>query len=200
MQIDNLALMTAVGIGVMLQPTTAAIASEDEPVVQVERQAERQAEMHEADIDDDELTVADLLEADEALGVFTAAIATTGQLRTLQRQDEEYTVFAPTNAAFAALERESPGILELLFSRGNTAVLSQILGYHMVAKGLPVDKLKTDDLRTLEGSRLQLIVGESIEVDDAIVTQPGVPATNGVLYVIDKIILPPAFSLVPKAD
>jgi uncharacterized surface protein with fasciclin (FAS1) repeats len=101
-----------------------------------------------------------------------------------------YTLFAPTDAAFAALP---PGIERKLFAPENKDQLSQVLRYHLVP-----GRLTSADLAgtistpvTLEGGRLQIDgIGPTIEVGDAKIVKPDVEASNGVMHSIDRVLLP----------
>ena len=102
-----------------------------------------------------------------------------------------YTLFAPTDAAFAALP---PGIERMLLAPENKDRLAQVLRYHLVT-----GRLTSADLEgristpvTLEGGRLQIDgFGPGIEVNEAKVVQAEIEASNGVIHVIDAVLLPP---------
>ena len=118
-----------------------------------------------------------------------AAIRQGGQLGTVQSAGP-YTLFAPTDAAFAALP---PGIERKLFAPESKDQLARVVRYHMVA-----GRLTTADLEgeistpaTLEGARLQIDgVGPAIEVGDATIVGTEIEASNGVIHVIDRVLLP----------
>ncbi len=100
-----------------------------------------------------------------------------------------YTVFAPTNDAFAALPA---GTLDNLMKPENKQQLIDILTYH-VAEG----NVKSGDLtnnmmvKTLGGKDLKVMLsGDKVMINDANVTMPNVEASNGVVHVVDKVILP----------
>ncbi|WP_245395632.1 fasciclin domain-containing protein [Anthocerotibacter panamensis] len=99
-----------------------------------------------------------------------------------------FTVFAPTDAAFAALPK---GTVENLLKPENKAKLVQILTYHVVAGKVTSDALQSGEVKTVEGSPVKVVVeGKNIMVNNAQVTLPDVEASNGVIHVIDKVILP----------
>jgi uncharacterized surface protein with fasciclin (FAS1) repeats len=118
-----------------------------------------------------------------------AAIRQGGMLGTVQSAGP-YTLFAPTDAAFAALP---PGIERKLFAPASKDQLAQVVRYHMV-----LGRLTTADLEgeittptTLEGAKLQIDgVGSAIEVDDATITGTEIEASNGVIHVIGRVLLP----------
>jgi uncharacterized surface protein with fasciclin (FAS1) repeats len=118
-----------------------------------------------------------------------AAIRQGGQLGTLQAAGP-YTLFAPTDAAFAALP---PGIERRLFAPENKDQLAQVVRYHMVSGRLTTADLEGEIATpaTLEGGRLQIDgIGPAIEVGDATVVRSEIEASNGVIHVIDRVLLP----------
>lgn len=99
-----------------------------------------------------------------------------------------FTIFAPTDAAFAALPE---GKLEMLMKPENKDKLAKILTYHVVPGELKATDLKSGALKTAEGSTVEVKVeSETVMVNDAKVVQPNVQASNGVIHVIDKVIMP----------
>ena len=102
-----------------------------------------------------------------------------------------YTVFAPTNAAFAALPA---GTLDSLLKPENKAKLQAILKYHVVSGDVKAaDVVKLSSASTLEGSAVAIAVaGGKVEVNQANVTATDIAASNGTIHVIDAVLLPPA--------
>jgi uncharacterized surface protein with fasciclin (FAS1) repeats len=97
-----------------------------------------------------------------------------------------YTVFAPTNDAFAALP---VGVLQYLLS--DTAALSEVLTYHVVSgKAMSSDLTDNQALTTLLGETLTVKLGTDVMINDAKVTTADIEATNGVIHVIDKVLVP----------
>jgi uncharacterized surface protein with fasciclin (FAS1) repeats len=102
-----------------------------------------------------------------------------------------YTLFAPTDAAFAALP---PGIERKLLAPDNEEQLERVLRFHLVSGRLTSADLegKISTPETLEGGRLQIDgIGPGIKVGDATVVQAEIEASNGVIHVIDAVLLPP---------
>lgn len=102
-----------------------------------------------------------------------------------------FTVFAPTDAAFAALAEET---LQALLKPENKELLVKILTYHVVPGKVLSSDLKTGEVKTVEGSSVSIRVDsgkKQVMVNNATVTQADMQASNGVIHVIDKIILPP---------
>lgn len=101
-----------------------------------------------------------------------------------------FTVFAPTDAAFAALPE---GTVDTLLLPENQAQLQAVLTYHVVAGSYMSDiAAGSYDLETLQGSTVNVVVGEdgSVTVDGANVITADIEASNGVIHVIDAVILP----------
>jgi uncharacterized surface protein with fasciclin (FAS1) repeats len=104
-----------------------------------------------------------------------------------------FTVFAPTNAAFAKLPA---GTVENLLKPENKATLTSILTYHVVAgKAMSGDvvKLNGKSVKTVNGASVRVTVsGGKVMVNNANVTTVDIAASNGVIHVIDTVLLPPA--------
>ena len=117
-----------------------------------------------------------------------AALAQADLVATLQG-DGPFTVFAPTDDAFAAAGID----LEVLDTDEGKAALTDILLYHVVAGEVPSSAV-TDGLvaAAVNGDDLSFTVGDSVMVNDATVVLADVPASNGVIHVIDKVLMPPA--------
>ena len=145
--------------------------------------------------DDDPLAPADpdstIVETAIAAGSFetlVAAIQAAGLVEALSAEGP-FTVFAPTEAAFAALP---DGTLESLLQPENRPQLEAILTYHVVAGRLTAaDVVGSDELVTLQGQRLPVVVADGVvTVGGATVVQTDVAASNGVIHVIDSVLLP----------
>jgi len=97
-----------------------------------------------------------------------------------------FTVFAPTDEAFAKLP---PGTVESLLK--DKAKLTAILTYHVVAgKHLAVEVSKHSSLKTVQGQELQIKIGTGVTVDNANVVTADIITDNGVIHVIDTVVLP----------
>ena len=120
----------------------------------------------------------------------------TGLLR-LTNLDEvlkggSYTVFAPTDTAFASLPPET---FRALLKPENRQTLIEILKYHVVAGDMTSSSLKSGAFKTVEGANVDVSVGSSgVTVGGATVTQADIKASNGVIHVIDKVIVPSAIA------
>ena len=98
-----------------------------------------------------------------------------------------FTVFAPTNAAFEALPA---GLLEKLLLPENKEVLTKILTYHVVAAKVMAADVAAGDVTTLEGSAFAITTEGGVKVNASNVTATDVAASNGVIHVIDAVLVP----------
>lgn len=134
----------------------------------------------------------DLVEAARSAGFGTllTAVQAAGLTDTL-RGDGPFTVFAPTDEAFAKLPKETLAAL-----LADKATLTKILTYHVVAgKVMAADVVKLTEAKTVQGERVHIDASNGVKVDAANVTATDVPATNGVIHVIDAVLLPPDVKL-----
>lgn len=117
-----------------------------------------------------------------------AAVKAAGLEQTL-RGPGPFTVFAPTDAAFAKLP---PGTLETLLKPENKAKLQSILTYHVVAgKVMAHDVVTLSSAKTVEGQSIAIkVMGGGVMVDNAHVTKTDILASNGVIHVIDTVLMP----------
>ena len=99
-----------------------------------------------------------------------------------------FTVFAPTDEAFAAVPADTLAALGK-----DKALLTKVLTYHVVAGKVMAADIKPGDVATVAGPTIKLsVVDGKVMVNDATVTSADVVASNGVIHVIDKVLLPPA--------
>ncbi|WP_425568634.1 fasciclin domain-containing protein [Pontibacter saemangeumensis] len=101
-----------------------------------------------------------------------------------------YTVFAPTDEAFAALPA---GTLDNLLKPENKQQLVDILTYHVTeGSAMAADLSDGMKVKTLNGKELTVMMeGDKVMLNEATVTTPNVEASNGVVHIIDKVMLPP---------
>jgi transforming growth factor-beta-induced protein len=138
-------------------------------------------------------TIVDVAVASGDFPTLVAALQATG-LDEVLAGDGPFTVFAPTEEAFAAaLDALGLTAQELL---ADTETLSSILTYHVVATDAPAEVVVTldgQDVETVNGASVSVTVdGESVMVNDANVTAVDIFGSNGVIHVIDSVLLPPA--------
>lgn len=123
-----------------------------------------------------------------------AAIQAAGLVETLQGAGP-FTVFAPTNAAFEALPA---GLLEKLLLPENVAVLTAILTYHVVPGKVMSADVTAGDVVSVEGSTIALTTDGGVKVNGANVVAVDVAASNGVIHVIDQVIVPPTVDVADR--
>jgi uncharacterized surface protein with fasciclin (FAS1) repeats len=124
-------------------------------------------------------------------GSFTtlvAAVKAAGLVDTL-KGDGPFTVFAPTDEAFAKLPE---GTVEMLLMPENKDKLVAVLTYHVVSgKVMAADVVKIDSANTLQGGMLAVSTsGDTVMINDAKVVAADVKASNGVIHVVDTVLLP----------
>jgi len=150
------------------------------------------AESMDESMDMDEAgTIVDVAASTEGFSTLVAAVQAAGLVETLSG-DGPFTVFAPTDDAFAAA-LEALGITaeELL---ADTETLTSILTYHVVAGAVPSSDVVTLDgqsVATVNGAEVTITVdGDTVMVNDATVVAVDVEASNGIIHVIDSVLLP----------
>ncbi len=135
-------------------------------------------------------TIVDIAVEDENFSTLVAALTEAGLVEALQG-DGPFTVFAPTNDAFAALPE---GALDELLA--DTESLSNVLLYHVVSgavKAADVVALDGQEVETLSGDSIIVkLDGEDVMINDAMVVITDIEASNGIIHVVDAVILPPA--------
>jgi uncharacterized surface protein with fasciclin (FAS1) repeats len=145
------------------------------------------AEQMEAEVEAQDIV--DLAVATESLSTLVAAVKAGGLVETLQG-DGPFTVFAPTNEAFAALPE---GTLESLLKPENKDQLVAILTYHVVAgKVMSTDLSEGMTAATVNGAEITITLADGAKVNGANIAAADVEASNGVVHVIDQVILPPS--------
>jgi uncharacterized surface protein with fasciclin (FAS1) repeats len=142
----------------------------------------------------------DIVETAVAAGKFKtlAAALQAADLVTALKGDGPFTVFAPTDEAFAKLPK---GTVEDLLKPENKAKLAAILKYHVVKGEVKADKVVTlENATTLLGQRVDIKVEEStVRVDKAKVTKTDIACSNGVIHVIDTVLMPATDDIVETA-
>jgi uncharacterized surface protein with fasciclin (FAS1) repeats len=131
-------------------------------------------------------SIVGIASGDPQFSTLVTALKAADLVKTLEGKGP-FTVFAPTNAAFAKIPKAT---LDALLK--NKAELTKVLTYHVIGRKLlasSVVKLKT--ATTLEGSRVNIaVMGKTVEVNNARVTKPDIIASNGVIHVIDTVLMP----------
>ncbi|HRY09076.1 MAG: fasciclin domain-containing protein [Actinobacteria bacterium] len=133
-------------------------------------------------------TIVEVASGNPDFSTLVAAVSAAGLAETLSAEGP-YTVFAPTNEAFEALPA---GLLDELLKPENKEVLTQILTYHVVAGEVMSTDIEPGDVPTVEGEDLTVAVTDgTVTVNGATVEAADVEASNGVIHVIDEVLVPP---------
>ncbi len=114
------------------------------------------------------------------------AVQAADLVETLQGEGP-YTVFAPTNQAFAKLPN---GLVEFLLQPENQDLLADVLTYHVVSGNVTSDQLETGTVDTLGGGLAVAVSGNKVIVNNASVIQADVEASNGVIHAVNRVLLP----------
>ena len=132
-------------------------------------------------------TIVDVAAGNPDFSTLVTAVKAAGLVETLSG-DGPFTVFAPTNEAFAKLPA---GTVEDLLKPENKEKLVAVLTYHVVpGKVMAADVVKLDSAKTVNGKAIDIDTASGVKVDNATVTATDVAASNGVIHVIDTVILP----------
>ena len=134
------------------------------------------------------VSAADIVDTAVSAGQFKTlvqAVQAAGLVDTL-KGDGPFTVFAPTDAAFAKLPA---GTIEALLN--DRQKLAQVLTYHVVPGKVTAAQVKPGDVKTVQGQSLRVRAdGGAVMVNNARVTKTDIMASNGVIHVIDTVVLP----------
>lgn len=133
-------------------------------------------------------TIVEVAAGNKDFSTLVAAVKAAGLAETLSGKGP-FTVFAPTNAAFEKLPK---GTVEALLKPESKAKLTGILTYHVVAgKVLAADVIKLDSAKTVQGQEVKIMAGsDGVKVDNAKVVKTDIICKNGVIHVIDAVIMP----------
>ena len=125
----------------------------------------------------------------ESLSTLVTAVKAAGLVETLSGEGP-FTVFAPTNDAFAALPA---GVLDDLLKPENKQRLIDVLTYHVVgAKVMSTDLTDGQTAATVQGEEIKVDLSDGVSISGAMVAAPDIEASNGVVHVIHSVILPPS--------
>ena len=139
-------------------------------------------------------TITQIVQGNEEFSTLLQAVGSAGLAETLSG-DGPFTVFAPTDDAFAALPE---GTLQSLLEPDQQDQLAGILTYHVVPAEVPASEVTSGDVETVNGANLSVSVEDgTVTLEDgqgneALVTQTDIEASNGVIHVIDAVLLPPS--------
>ena len=186
----NIRLAGAAALTAALVLTGCSSSDDDtDAATETEATAEATAEAR----DDEEMaedeggTIVDVASASEDFSTLVAAVDAAGLVETLSG-DGPFTVFAPTNDAFDALP---DGVLDALLLPENEEILTSILTYHVVEGEVTSDQISDGDVATVEGQSVTISTENGVMVNEATVVTADVEASNGVIHVIDAVLIPP---------
>ncbi|GEM_PF-3362579 len=138
------------------------------------------------------LSIDAIVQSSDSFKLFNSLLRVADRNGDLSRElagDGTYTVFAPTDAAFAALPE---GTIKKLVQPENRKTLIKILSYHVLPGEVDSSQIKPGSVKSIEGSALNIQTnGSTVSVNDAQVIQPDIKAKNGVIHAVNKVILPP---------
>lgn len=137
---------------------------------------------------DDHVDIVDAAVADGRFTTLVAAVQAAGLVETL-KGDGPFTVFAPTDEAFAKL---AEGTVEDLLKPENRETLVAVLTYHVVPGKVMSGDIagQTTEVATVQGSTIEVDATDGVMIDDATVTEADIVTSNGVIHVIDTVIMP----------
>ena len=133
-------------------------------------------------------TIVDVAVGNPDFETLVAAVTAAGLAETLSG-DGPFTVFAPTDDAFAALPE---GLLDALLLPENKDALVSILTYHVLPAEVMAADVAAGEVATVEGSTIAITTDGGVKVNDANVIATDVDASTGVIHVIDAVIVPPS--------
>lgn len=150
-----------------------------------------QAAHHEGSHDHDKMSkkgdIVDVAMETEGFSTLVAAVKAAGLVEALKGEGP-FTVFAPTDEAFAALPE---GTLDMLLKPENKEQLQAILKYHVVPAKVMAADVSPGEAPTLEGDSIDITTSYgTVKVDNAKVVKTDIMASNGVIHVINAVILP----------
>jgi len=133
-------------------------------------------------------TIVENAAANKDFSTLVAAVKAAGLAETLSGKGP-FTVFAPTNAAFAKLPE---GTVASLLKPENKEKLASILKYHVVAGNvMAADVVKLEKAKTVEGSEVVIkVTGKTVTINGAKVVKTDIKCKNGVIHVIDTVLMP----------
>ena len=138
-------------------------------------------------------TIVDVASGAGNFSTLVAAVTAADLAETLSGEGP-FTVFAPTDDAFAALPA---GVLDALLLPENKTLLARILTYHVVSGTVMAADVTAGDVATVEGQTVKLGTDGGVTVNGATVISADVAASNGVIHAIDQVILPPDVDVTP---
>ncbi|MBK8506174.1 MAG: fasciclin domain-containing protein [Saprospiraceae bacterium] len=142
-----------------------------------------------ANVNAQDKNIVELAVGTESLSTLVTAVKAAGLVETLSSEGP-FTVFAPTNDAFAALPE---GVLADLLKPENKQALISVLTYHVIpAKVMSTDLSDGQSAATVQGESIRVDLSNGVKISGATVTAADIKASNGVVHVVNEVILPPS--------
>lgn len=139
------------------------------------------------------MDIVDTAVAAKGFKTLVTAVQAAGLVDAL-KGDGPFTVFAPTDAAFEKLEKSKPGTIAMLLKPENKSKLAAILTYHVVSgKVMAADVMKLKNgthVKTLNGESIKVTNKHGVNINTSKVVKTDIECTNGVIHVIDTVLLP----------
>ncbi len=139
-----------------------------------------------ASADHHEKTIVEIAAGNEDFSTLVAAVTAAGLVETLSGEGP-FTVFAPTNEAFAKIPEET---LADLLKPENKAKLVAILTYHVVGAKVMAAEVAAGEVATVNGAKATITTEGGAKIDGATIVSTDIEASNGVIHVIDTVIMP----------
>jgi uncharacterized surface protein with fasciclin (FAS1) repeats len=137
-------------------------------------------------------TIVVVADTNGSFGTLVAAVTAANLVETLSSPGP-FTVFAPTDDAFAALPE---GLVDCLLLEENVDALTAILTYHVVAGEVMSTDLTTGPVETVQGEEIAVDVTDGVVLNESVnVVTADVPASNGVVHAIDGVLVPPSIDV-----
>lgn len=186
------------GVAIAALTLTGCAAAEEEVAEPVEETVVEEEPMEEEPmVEEGPGTIVDVAVEAGTFTTLAAALEAAGLVETLQGEGP-FTVFAPTDDAFAALPE---GLVEALLLPENVDALTAILTYHVVSGAVYAADVTAGDVPTVEGSTISIDTANGVVLNGAAtVTTADVEASNGVIHVIDTVIVPPTVDVSALLD
>lgn len=137
-------------------------------------------------VDTSSMNIVEVASSNSSFNTLVQAVQAAELANTLSGEGP-FTVFAPTDAAFADLPT---GALDLLLLPENQDLLQRVLQYHVVPGEVTSGELSTGKVESLNGGLAVLVTDSSVIINDASVVQPNIQASNGVIHVVSRVLMP----------
>jgi uncharacterized surface protein with fasciclin (FAS1) repeats len=183
----NIKIAAAGGIAALLFLSGCSSDSDDAATTETTTAAATPSETMSEPAMEEAGTIVEVAAANPDFETLVAAVTAAGLAETLSGEGP-FTVFAPTDEAFEALPE---GVLDALLLPENADALTSILTYHVLADEVMAAEVTAGDVETVEGSTITITTDDGVKVNDANVTATDVDASNGVIHVIDAVLVPP---------